>query len=115
MKTVLALSISLLAVFAPLSVEAWASSARATAPAARPASPQATASQSPASPAAGDGLAIINRSCTSCHDSSQVTQARPAADWQPIVDRMRDNGATLSDADAKTLVAYLVKNYSSGK
>ena len=112
MKTALALSISLLAVFAPLSVAAGASSARTAAP---PASPQAKASQSPASPAAGDGLAILNRSCTSCHDSSQVTQARPAADWQPIVNRMRDNGANISDADARTLVAYLIRNYSSGK
>jgi cytochrome c5 len=101
MKTALALSISLLAVFVPLSVEAGALAARSQAPA--------------ASPPAGDGLAILNRSCTSCHDSSQVTQPRPAADWQPIVDRMRDNGATISDADARILVAYLVKNYSSGK
>jgi cytochrome c5 len=110
MKTALTLSISLLAVVAPVSGEALVSKAQA-APAAPLASPQ---SQAPTSPPAGDGLAILNRSCTSCHDSSQVTQARPAADWQPIVNRMRDNGANISDADAKTLVAYLIKNYSSG-
>jgi len=43
-----------------------------------------------------------------------VTQPRPQADWQPIIDRMRANGANISDSDAKTLLAYLIKNYSTG-
>jgi len=109
MKTALALPISLMAALVSVSVEGWASVAQAAAPAGA----QRGASPARVSPPAGDGSAILNSSCTSCHDRSQVTQARPAADWQPIVNRMRDNGANISDADAKVLVAYLTKNYSS--
>ncbi len=70
-----------------------------------------TSAAEAASPAP-DGLAILNRSCTSCHDKSQATQVRPAAEWQPVLERMRDNGANISDADAKILLAYLTSNYS---
>jgi len=66
-----------------------------------------------AAPAAGSGLAVINRSCTSCHDSGQIIQARRGEDWQPIIERMRANGANISDSDAKTLLDYLIKNYST--
>ena len=63
--------------------------------------------------APGSGLAIINRSCTSCHDAGQIVQTRPAEDWQPIVERMRANGANISDSDAKVLLDYLIKNYAT--
>ena len=66
-----------------------------------------------AAPVAGSGLAIINRSCTSCHDAGQIVQARRAEDWQPIIERMRANGANISDSDAKILLDYLIKNYST--
>lgn len=71
-------------------------------------SPQASTALSP-----GAGLAIINRSCTSCHESGQILQARPAGDWQPIIERMRANGANISDGDAKILLDYLIKNYTA--
>jgi len=58
-------------------------------------------------------LAIINRSCTSCHESGQILQARPAEDWQPIIERMRTNGANISDGDAKILLDYLTRNYTA--
>jgi cytochrome c5 len=107
MKNRLALAIALTTFVTSVSVQSPASGAQAT----------GASSQTPsaaASPATAGGLAILNRSCTSCHDASQVTQARPAADWRPIIDRMRDNGANISDSDAKLLLDYLVKNYASG-
>jgi cytochrome c5 len=64
--------------------------------------------------ASEEGLQILNSSCTSCHEASVITQPRPKADWQPIIERMRANGANISDPDAKTLLAYLIKNYSNG-
>lgn len=74
---------------------------------------QASAAQASASSDPAAGLAILNRSCTSCHDASQIKQARPAADWQPIIERMRGNGAAISDSDAKILLDYLIKNYAA--
>jgi cytochrome c5 len=107
MKNRLILSIALIPFATSVPVQLRASAAQTAGTASQP-------SSAPASPAAPSGLAILNRSCTSCHDASQVTQARPAADWQPIIERMRDNGASISDSDAKLLLEYLLKNYSSG-
>ncbi len=105
MKKWLPLSIALTAFVISASVQARAP----VAPSGSPGQPL----PGTASPPPGPGLAILNRSCTSCHDAAQVTQARPAADWQPILERMRNNGANISDGDAKVLLTYLIKNYSS--
>ncbi len=100
-KSYLAFSIALTALVVSVSVHARAPAAQAQPP------------RASASPPAGAGLAILNRSCTSCHDAGRVTQQRHAADWQPIIERMRNNGANISDSDAKILLDYLIKNYSS--
>ena len=76
---------------------------------------QATAVDPSTTASRDDGLMILNRSCTSCHESSQVTQARPRADWQPILERMRANGANISDAEAQVLLSYLTTHYSSDR
>lgn len=73
----------------------------------------ASAARGPGAPAAGSGLAIINRSCVGCHESGQILQARRAEDWQPIVERMRANGANISDSDARILLDYLINNYGT--
>lgn len=71
------------------------------------------ATSAPASsPAADPGKAIVNRACQSCHDLGMVTEARHTAkEWTSVVKRMRDNGADLSDDDAKQVQAYLAKVY----
>lgn len=103
MKSFLLLLAACLTFVASVAVHGRASAAQTAAGGATP--------RGPASSEAG--LAIINRSCTSCHDAGQIKQARRPADWQPIIDRMRSNGATISDGDAKILLDYLIKNYSS--
>jgi cytochrome c5 len=106
MKHVLPSSIALVIFVASVSVRAETAAAQA-------ASPSSQAARGSAAPAAGSGLAILNRSCTGCHEAAQIKQARPAADWQPIIERMRNNGASISDGEAKVLLNYLVANYSS--
>jgi cytochrome c5 len=106
MKHGLPLSIALVIFVASVSVRAETAVAQAAGAPSQPA-------RGSAPPAAGSGLAILNRSCTGCHEAAQVKQARPAADWPPIIERMRNNGASISDGDAKLLLNYLVTNYSS--
>ena len=103
MKHVLPLSFALVIFVASVSVRAETAAAQAAGGSSQPARASAPAA----------GLAILNRSCTSCHEAAQVKQARPAADWPLVIERMRNNGANISDADAKVLLNYLVANYSS--
>ena len=106
MKHFLPLSIALAIVVVSVSVRAHASGAQVAGASGQPA-------RGAASRGAGNGLAILNRSCTGCHEAAQIKQARPAADWPPIIERMRSNGANISDGDAKLLLNYLIANYSS--
>lgn len=101
-----ALSIALAALIGSVAMQARVSAAQAT----RAASPPPRAGTAPGAAAA---VAILNRSCTSCHEAGQITLPRPAADWQPIIERMRSNGASLSDGEAKILLDYLIRNHSS--
>ena len=59
------------------------------------------------------GKAILDRTCQSCHDLSTVTEARhPAKEWPGVVERMRANGADLTDAEARQVRDYLIKAYA---
>jgi mono/diheme cytochrome c family protein len=61
---------------------------------------------------AGPGKALVLRSCVSCHDVSQVTAQRAGKDqWNKTVDKMIENGAILTDAEADTIVQYLSTNF----
>jgi mono/diheme cytochrome c family protein len=63
-------------------------------------------------PAADPGKAIVNRACQSCHDLGMVTEARHTSkEWAGVIERMRGNGADLTDEDAKQVQAYLAKVY----
>jgi len=58
------------------------------------------------------GVAIVARTCQSCHDMATVTEARHTAqEWTDVVERMRGNGAELSDQEARQAQAYLAKTY----
>jgi len=76
------------------------------------ASSAALAAPADAPPAADPGKAIVNRACQSCHDLGMVTEARHTPkEWTGIIERMRGNGAELTDEDAKQVQAYLAKVY----
>jgi cytochrome c5 len=63
----------------------------------------------------GEGQAIVTGACTSCHGVDLITNKKATQqEWAGIVDRMRGYGVTLNDAQVKTLMDYLVKNYSPG-
>jgi cytochrome c5 len=65
-----------------------------------------------AGPAADPGKAIVTKACQSCHDLGMVTEARHTAkEWAGVLERMRANGADLSDDEAKQVQAYLAKVY----
>jgi len=66
----------------------------------------------PASAAPDPGKAIVTKACQSCHDLGMITEARHTAkEWTGVIERMRANGAELSDDDAKQVQAYLAKVY----
>lgn len=63
-------------------------------------------------PPADAGKAIVSRACQSCHDLGMVSETRhTATEWKSVVQRMRANGADLSDDEAKQVQAYLTKVY----
>jgi cytochrome c2 len=59
------------------------------------------------------GKAIVSRACQSCHDLGTVTDARhTVGEWPGVVERMRANGADLTDDEAKQVREYLIKTYA---
>jgi hypothetical protein len=63
-------------------------------------------------PADGDTAKLVAARCTQCHELARVTGAGySATDWHNVLDMMRNVGATFSDAEAATLVAYLAEHY----
>jgi len=60
----------------------------------------------------GDGKAAVNGACTSCHGVDLITgKTATQQEWTGIVDRMKTYGASLSDAQTKTMVDYLAKSF----
>lgn len=63
----------------------------------------------------GEGQGIVTGACGSCHGVDLITGKKATQqEWSGIVDRMRGYGVTLNDAQVKTLMDYLVKNFSPG-
>jgi competence ComEA-like helix-hairpin-helix protein len=60
----------------------------------------------------GDGQAIVQQKCSSCHALKVVTGKRASRpQWSIIVDRMITRGADVDDDDIDTLLDYLAKNF----
>jgi competence ComEA-like helix-hairpin-helix protein len=60
----------------------------------------------------GEGQAIVQQKCASCHALKVVTGKRASRQqWSTIVDQMVTRGADVSDDDIDTLLDYLVKNF----
>lgn len=59
----------------------------------------------PASPAPPP---MVVTTCASCHDLSLVLASRhDRADWARIIERMKQNGATFTDAEGTAVLDYL--------
>ncbi|HJY07189.1 MAG TPA: hypothetical protein VJ323_12800, partial [Bryobacteraceae bacterium] len=58
------------------------------------------------------GKAAVERMCRRCHGLSVITASkRTQAEWQDTVDNMVRRGASGSDQDIQTVVAYLTAHF----
>jgi hypothetical protein len=63
----------------------------------------------------GAGKKLIVEKCQLCHSLERiVTSRREKDDWQAVIDLMVEEGAPLTDDEAKTVVNYLTANYGPG-
>jgi hypothetical protein len=61
----------------------------------------------------GEGKRILQASCNSCHELTEVTKFRGYYDreqWRDIIATMVEYGAELEGAEADTLADYLAKH-----
>ncbi len=60
----------------------------------------------------GEGQAIVQQKCASCHALKVVTGKRASRQqWSTIVEQMITRGADVSDDEIDTLLDYLAKNF----
>jgi glucose dehydrogenase len=60
----------------------------------------------------GDGKPLVERICSSCHALDTAIDAnRTEAEWRGVVDSMAGRGAQGTDAEFKTVVSYLARNF----
>jgi mono/diheme cytochrome c family protein len=65
---------------------------------------------------AGAGRDVEIRVCGQCHTPERpATQRHDVDGWNEIIDMMVQNGATASDEEFDTVVAYLAKAFPPGK
>ena len=68
--------------------------------------------QAPADPLPDDpAKAVIMNACTSCHDVGLITvKPRAPDEWETLIGKMIDRGASLTEPERQQVLAYLVKN-----
>ncbi len=60
----------------------------------------------------GPGKALVEDLCGSCHSVEEaVATRRSERDWKDVIQLMVDRGATGSEDELKSILAYLAKNY----
>lgn len=60
----------------------------------------------------GDGKAIVNAACTTCHGVDVITaKSASREDWSGTVDRMKTYGASLDATQTNTVIDYLAKSF----
>ncbi|MEG9432796.1 hypothetical protein JAO32_10825 [Terriglobus sp. ADX1] len=70
--------------------------------------PQAASSDLPP----GDGKAVVQRACTTCHTTGTISRKRATApEWSATVDEMVNRGAELSDEEIVTVSRYLAASF----
>jgi hypothetical protein len=58
----------------------------------------------------------VKAACTSCHNVSRITEQHlTRQEWAVELDKMKDLGAVIPDADRPALLAYLSKNFGPAK
>src|SRR5690348_1542392 len=68
--------------------------------------------QSPSGVSDEQGAALLARMCNDCHDSATVIQQRRTkADWQSVLTKMIENGASGESKDFEALFAYLCRTH----
>lgn len=76
--------------------------------------PAATQSSAPSDDLPeGEGKKILQESCNSCHELTEVTKFRGYYDreqWRDIIATMVEYGADLEGSEADTLADYLAKH-----
>ncbi|MGC1449657.1 MAG: helix-hairpin-helix domain-containing protein [Candidatus Sulfotelmatobacter sp.] len=66
----------------------------------------------PATLPPGNGQAIVQQKCSTCHALKVVTGKKASKQqWSTIVDQMITRGADVPDDDIETVVDYLTKNF----
>jgi hypothetical protein len=61
---------------------------------------------------AGEGRTAVVTMCSSCHGlATSVAQRHSRAEWQALVDLMRQRGAPGTDDEAAHVVTYLSRHY----
>ena len=64
----------------------------------------------------GEGKAIVQRTCVSCHALKVVTAKKASKEeWSVLVDQMVSRGADLNDDEIEIVVDYLAKNFGTAK
>ena len=61
----------------------------------------------------GEGKKILEKSCTTCHDLTEITKLRgfyTRAQWRDVVVTMKEYGATVDDKQVDVLTDYLAAN-----
>ena len=72
-----------------------------------------TAAGPPAAPASAQGESLVNRVCaSSCHALAIVTAVRRTPDnWEDVLTRMHNHGASMTAAEREAITTYLVGNF----
>jgi len=81
--------------------------------AATPGKPPVVQQQAGAStPSEDPSAALFNRMCSNCHDAVRVTSMRRTrTDWEDVLNKMIQEGATGTEKDFETVFDYLQRNY----
>ena len=68
--------------------------------------------QDPEKLTSGPGATLTAQKCQICHELAHVTRSRLSrGEWVDNLQRMRERGAPLTDAEAEVIVAYLATYY----
>ena len=90
--------------FSAFALFAAISAVAAPAPAGRPALQDAATEDT--------GRAVFAQTCIKCHDSERILQTRRTkAEWQDIIGKMIERGATGSGQDFETVFDYVQRHY----
>jgi len=72
----------------------------------------AAAAPSLAAEKADPAKALFESKCSACHPSDRPkSKKKDKAEWEQTVQRMKKNGAKLTDDEVKAIVEYLAKTY----